>query len=150
MSLAHWRQQALLAGFGTACAVLCAVLLLRALTLQLRRLERSETSLAERNARLEAAQGRMESQAEALRASEMDLAEKSAVLKMTLDHIDQGIFMVEADGAIAVWNMRAIELLDLPAEAMAGRPSFDTIMAPQQGSGAFPEDEPPSPAAKTR
>jgi diguanylate cyclase (GGDEF)-like protein len=139
-SLAHWRHQALLAGIGTACAVLCALLLLRALTLQLRRLERSETSLAERNARLEAAHGRMESQAEALRASETHLAEKSAVLKMTLDHISQGIFMVEADGTVPVWNMRAVELLGLPAEMMAGRPSFDTITAHQGGSGAFRDD----------
>jgi PAS domain-containing protein len=142
-ALAHWRQQATLAVLGTACAVLCMVLLLRALTLQLRRLERSETSLAERNANLEAARRRMESQAEALRASEADLAEKSAVLKMTLDNINQGICMVDASGKVAVWNARALELLDLPADFIASRPSLDAVLAYQRDAGEFIAEAPP-------
>ena len=136
-SLAHWRQEAILAAVGTACAVLCMALLLRALTLQLRRLERSETSLAERNAHLESARHRMESQAEALRASEAHLAEKSAVLTMTLDNINQGIAMVDARGRVGVWNARALELLDLPAELIASRPTFDAVLAYQRATNEF-------------
>jgi diguanylate cyclase (GGDEF)-like protein len=134
-SLAHWRQEATLTALGTACAALCMGLLLRALTLQLRRLEQSETSLAERNAHLEAARRRMESQAEALRASEAHLAEKSAVLTMTLDNINQGICMVDASGRVAVWNARALHLLDLPAALFESCPSFEAVLAYQRNRG---------------
>ena len=136
-ALAHWRQEALLAAIGTACAVLCMALLLRALSLQLRRLERSETSLAEHNARLEAARHRMESQAQALRASEAHLAENSAVLTMTLDNINEGICMVDAAGRIAVWNARALQLLDLPVELVSSRPMFETVLQHQRNAGEF-------------
>ena len=136
-SLSHWRQQAILAAVATGCAVLCMALLLRTLMLQLRRLERSEALLAERNAHLEAARRSMESQAEALRASEADLAENSAVLTMTLDHINQGICMVDANGRIAVWNTRALQLLDLPAKLMESRPSFDDVLSYQHETGEF-------------
>jgi diguanylate cyclase (GGDEF)-like protein len=132
VALAHWRQQALLAALGTGSAVLCMALLLRALTLQLRRLERSETSLAERNVHLETARRRMEIQAEALRASEAHLAEKSAVLTLTLDNINQGICMVDAGGRIAVWNARALELLDLPGELFASPPLLEAVQAYQR------------------
>jgi len=39
--LANWRKAALLAAIGTGSAVLCMIFLMRALTLQLQRLERS-------------------------------------------------------------------------------------------------------------
>jgi diguanylate cyclase (GGDEF)-like protein len=142
-SLAHWRQQATLAALGTACAVLCMALLLRALTLKLRRLERSETSLAERNAHLEAARCTMEIQGQALRASEAHLAEKSSVLTMTLDNISQGICMVDANGKVAVWNARLLQLLDLPADFMESRPSFDMVLAYQRDTGEFNAEAPP-------
>jgi diguanylate cyclase (GGDEF)-like protein len=138
-SLANWRRQAILVGLGTASAVLCMALLLGALMLQLRRLERSEASLAERNARLEAARQRMEAQAAALRASQADLAETSTTLRTTLDHINQGIVMENADGAIAVCNQRALEMLELPAELMASRPHFDALIAYQRAAGEFPD-----------
>ena len=136
-SLAHWQQQAVLAAIGTACAVLCVALLLRALMLQLRRLEQSETSLGERNAHLETARRSMEGQALALRASETHLAEQSAVLTMTLDNINQGICMVDATGHVAVWNARALALLDLPSDLMESRPSFDAVLAYQRAAGEF-------------
>jgi diguanylate cyclase (GGDEF)-like protein len=142
-SLSHWRQQAILAAIATGCAVLCMALLLRTLMLQLRRLERSEALLAERNAHLEAARRGMERQAEALRASEAHLAANSAVLTMTLDHINQGICMVDAGGRVAVWNTRALQLLDLPAELMEQRPSFDDVLSYQHETGEFAHEPVP-------
>ncbi len=136
-SLASWRRQAVLAIIGTACAALCIALLLQALMMKLRRLEQSERSLAERNAGLEAAQRRMEEQAEALRISQADLAEKSAVLTTTLDHMNQGIVMVDADGTFALCNARALQMLDLPPALMAGRPSYDAVVAYQLAAGEF-------------
>jgi len=51
-ALASWRAEATLAAFGTLSAMLCFSLLLRALTMQLQRLERSQAALAAQNAAL--------------------------------------------------------------------------------------------------
>jgi diguanylate cyclase (GGDEF)-like protein len=50
--LANWRKQCWIAAGGTAIAILCVFLVLRALSLQLKRLEDSEATLAEQNAAL--------------------------------------------------------------------------------------------------
>jgi diguanylate cyclase (GGDEF)-like protein len=50
--LANWRQEAMLAATGTTCATLCFFLLLRALVLQLQRLETARSTLAGQNAAL--------------------------------------------------------------------------------------------------
>lgn len=50
--LADWRQESWIAAGGTAIAVLCIGLVLRALTLQLQRLEESEANLARQNTAL--------------------------------------------------------------------------------------------------
>ena len=57
--LASWRREALLIGLGTACAIVCVGLLLQAMGVQLRRLERSEASLAARNGALQQTQAGM-------------------------------------------------------------------------------------------
>ena len=149
-SLAHWRQQAMLAVLGTACAVLCMVLLLRALMLQLQRLEQSETSLAERNARLEAARHRMETQAEALRASEAHLAEKSATLRMTLDNIHQGICMVDASGRIVVWNARALQMFGVTEELVQAEPTVEAVSAYLRDAGEYALEAVPDHAREAR
>jgi diguanylate cyclase (GGDEF)-like protein len=51
-ALANWRGEATLAAAGTLAAMLIFVLLLRALSLQLQRLEQSKKTLAEQNAAL--------------------------------------------------------------------------------------------------
>lgn len=50
--LASWRHEATLAAIGTACAALCFLMLLRALVLQLQRLETARSTLAGQNAAL--------------------------------------------------------------------------------------------------
>jgi len=49
-ALANWRGEAMLAAFGTLGALLCFIVLLRALTLQLQRLESAQATLAAQNA----------------------------------------------------------------------------------------------------
>ncbi len=143
-SLANWRKAAVLAAIGTGSAVLCVILLLRTLSLQLQRLERSESSLAEHNARLETTRRRMASQAGELQASRKHLAEKSEALETTLDHMNQGIMMIEADRTVAVCNKRAMQMLDLPAALMERHPSFDAVTAHQQSINEFAGQETPS------
>jgi signal transduction histidine kinase/CheY-like chemotaxis protein/HPt (histidine-containing phosphotransfer) domain-containing protein len=135
-ALAHWRREATLIALGTVCAAGCLLLLLRALERQLRRLQ---------------------DQRAALQASEARLAATSGELETTLASMDQGLVMVDAAGAVAVCNRRAIELLDLPAALMAGRPSIDAVAslrlltdglgrhgAPTEGNAAIEVDRTPS------
>jgi len=139
--LAHWRHAAALAAVGTGGAILCMIVLLRALTLQLQRLERSEASLAAKNHLLEATRQRMEEQANELSASQARLGEKSDALETTLGNINQGIMMVAADMTVEVCNQRAIEMLDLPPGLMASRPLFEAVVAHQRSMGEFAQCE---------
>ncbi|MBV8890076.1 MAG: PAS-domain containing protein, partial [Alphaproteobacteria bacterium] len=75
--LAHWRWHSMLIGAGAVCALVGFALVLGMLAAQFRRVERSESSLAERNAALEEIRVKLERQtaqlarsAEALRRSE--------------------------------------------------------------------------------
>jgi PAS domain S-box-containing protein len=52
----------------------------------------------------------------------------SAILEATLDHLDQGVMLVDAERTVAVCNRRAIEMLSLPAELTATRPSVDDVI----------------------
>lgn len=115
-ALAAWRRQAALVLLGVAVAAACLLLLLYVVLRQLRDLRRS---------------------ARALRRSEQSVAEKSAVLETTLERIDQGIMMVNADRVVAVCNQRAIEMLGLPAALMARRPRFEEVLAFQWETGEF-------------
>lgn len=112
-ALADWRRQAALTCLGAICAMLCMILLFRAISLQLRRLERSEA----------------------------DLARNSATLSTTLDHINQGIVMMDSGGRIAVCNRQALAMLDLPPGLMASNPSADIVFAYQVAAGEFPDAE---------
>ena len=136
-SLAHWRGVALLAILATSSAVLCVILLLRALSQQLQRLESSEATLAGQNARLETTRRRMEVQAGELQASREHLAQKSAALGSTLDHMNQGIMMVDGDQRVAVCNARAVQMLDLPPDVMSGAYPFEDVVAHQHAIGEF-------------
>jgi diguanylate cyclase (GGDEF)-like protein len=62
------------------------------------------------------------------RASEALLAQKSHLLELTLERMEQGVMMVGASGRVEVCNRRAIELLGLPPELMASRPSFLQVL----------------------
>jgi PAS domain S-box-containing protein len=70
VELADWRRQSILIGVGAACSALGLIAFLWVLRAQFRRLERSEASLAEHNAALQAGRTEVELAAEALRVSE--------------------------------------------------------------------------------
>ncbi|RYY17051.1 MAG: hypothetical protein EON55_03080, partial [Alphaproteobacteria bacterium] len=74
------------------------------------------------------AHDRLTQQSLQLKASEATLAERTGVLDTTLQHIDQGVLMIDAAGVVVVHNHQVIEMLDLPAELLAARPNFDEIL----------------------
>ncbi|HUB12057.1 MAG TPA: ATP-binding protein [Acetobacteraceae bacterium] len=136
-ALGTWRRQAVAIGIVTTAIILILVLLFRALLTQFRRLALSEASLAQRNHEHEAVRARLESQAEELRCSQADAAEKSGTLQTTLEFMDQGIMMVDADRRVAVCNAHAMQMLDLPVALMAGRPHFTDVLAHQWQTQEF-------------
>lgn len=61
----------------------------------------------------------------------------SALLNAVLEHVDQGILMVDANGYVAVCNQRAIDLLGLPPDLMLSNPSFEAVKRWQLEQGEF-------------
>jgi diguanylate cyclase (GGDEF)-like protein len=72
-----------------------------------------------------------------LRASEANAREKSRELELTLDHMSQGIMMIDKDANVALMNRQAVSLLGLPEEMIAQRPRFGDLVAYQRRGGEF-------------
>lgn len=69
------------------------------------------------------------------------LLQSQQVLTDTLEHMSQGIFMVDAERRIAVINHRAVALLGLPPGLAEIGTSFDEILRWQLRNGEFDGDE---------
>ena len=83
-------------------------------------------------------QQRLLAQAErSARDSEAQLREKSILLEATLEHMDQGVAKISATGVAELCNRRAMELLDLPAELMASKPTLVNVLAYLRARGEF-------------
>ncbi|HXZ00608.1 MAG TPA: PAS-domain containing protein [Stellaceae bacterium] len=50
----------------------------------------------------------------AVKRREQELAEKTALLRATLEHMGQGLLVLDAEFRLKMWNDRWIELLDVP------------------------------------
>jgi PAS domain-containing protein len=133
-ALANWRRGAIFIAIGALCAALGFAVLFRALNRQLRELERNRTSLETRTSELQQT-------ADALRESERRLTQKSQLLETTLEHMDQGIMVVDASRIVALCNSRAIEIMELPEELMASHPKFDDVLAYQVREQEYGTDE---------
>lgn len=59
------------------------------------------------------------------------LGEKTLLLDMTLDSMDQGLIMVDGRGLVQVCNERALVLLDLPRAMMLAAPSYKDVLRHQ-------------------
>lgn len=71
------------------------------------------------------------------RDSEARLRDKSHLLEATLEWMDQGVMMINADRVVDVCNRRAMELLGLPQELMASKPLFEEVLAFQWSTDEF-------------
>ncbi len=72
-----------------------------------------------------------------LRRAEALLRDNAAMLKVTLDSMDQGLVMSDPDGRVRVFNRRALDLLGLPAALMASQPQLSEVAAFQQRHGEY-------------
>ena len=70
-----------------------------------------------------------------LRMAEIDLQDQKSLLRATLENIDQGLLMVDANDVVQVVNQRAIDLLDLPFDLLRAKPRFADVVAYQEERG---------------
>jgi signal transduction histidine kinase/DNA-binding response OmpR family regulator/HPt (histidine-containing phosphotransfer) domain-containing protein len=133
-ALANWRRQSTFIAIGALCTSLAFIVLFRALAVQFRELERKRAGLETKTSELRHT-------ADALRESEQRLVEKSQLLETTLEHMDQGIMVVDADRIVALCNRRVIEIMELPEELMASHPRFDDVLAYQSREQEYGRDE---------
>jgi signal transduction histidine kinase/CheY-like chemotaxis protein len=133
-ALTNWRRQATFIAIGALCVALGFVMLFRTLNTKFRELEHSR-------ANLEAKTFELQQTANALRESEHRLIVKSQLLETTLEHMDQGIMVVDANRMVPLCNRRAIEIMDLPPELMTGHPRFDDVLAYQAREQEYGQDE---------
>ena len=78
--------------------------------------------------RLHEARFLRETEIAARHRSDAAFKEAAAILTLTLDTMDQGLMMVDAQGIVRVCNGRAITLLGLPAEMMQAQPAFEDVL----------------------
>lgn len=77
----------------------------------------------------------------ALRIGQRDWAQESRLFHTTLQHIEQGIMMIDADRKVAFCNRHAIEMMELPPDLMATRPALDDVLAYLRRTGEFEDTE---------
>jgi diguanylate cyclase (GGDEF)-like protein/PAS domain S-box-containing protein len=65
------------------------------------------------------------------------LQREKDLLQTTLDHMDQGLFVVEPDMSVPVLSRRVTELLALPAEFAETKPSFPELLDYQYETGSI-------------
>jgi diguanylate cyclase (GGDEF)-like protein len=77
---------------------------------------------------------------ESILASEAQALKKSRELEITLEHMSQGLIMVDGDRKVAVINHHAVELLGLPEDFLKGQRLFNDVMTSLWEQGDFGKD----------
>jgi signal transduction histidine kinase len=67
-------------------------------------------------------------------------AASEATLAVALDHMSQGLMMIDRDGRVQVNNRRILEMLNLPPGLLAAKPRFEDILRYQWENGEFGQD----------
>ncbi|MGE5332818.1 MAG: diguanylate cyclase domain-containing protein, partial [Nitrospirota bacterium] len=91
---------------------------------------------------LRAQQERLAQAERAARESAAALEHESALLQATLQNMEQGVAMFNAQGRVEYFNLRILELLELPRELLESRPLLDDVIRYQRERGEF-EGQPP-------
>ncbi|MFM1816477.1 MAG: hypothetical protein RLZ98_3172, partial [Pseudomonadota bacterium] len=73
----------------------------------------------------------------ALSDSERHLREKTRELELTLEHMSQGIIMVDASGHIPIVNDRCLKLLGIAKETLHSPLNYHEVVAAMQQNGEF-------------
>lgn len=130
VALRPWRLHAVQILGGAGLILAGCALLLGTLRRLVSRLENSRVSLAFKHAELARASDR-------LRDSQARLEAQTALLQTTLETMDQGLMMVDAEGRVVVCNHQAVQMLELPEAMMRGAPMLAEVVAYQRARGEF-------------
>ena len=122
-TLARWHHRTIQILLALLAGMLSSALLGRELWRQFHALEASKAEITEIAA--------------ALAESQRNLMLESNQTRITLEHMDQGIMMVDQTGAVVLSNQKVWELLNMPPEFMATHPKFRDVVAFQQRTGEF-------------
>jgi signal transduction histidine kinase/FixJ family two-component response regulator/HPt (histidine-containing phosphotransfer) domain-containing protein len=122
-ALAGWRRMAALVLLASLAAATGFMVLFRALTKQLRAMDRQH--------------GELQATADALAQGERRLRDNARDLATTLGSIDAGVVMVNAARRVVVHNARVAELLGLPPDLLAGEPAFEDVLRHQWQANEF-------------
>ncbi|CAL8978515.1 putative signaling protein [Rhodoplanes serenus] len=117
--LGPWERRAALIAFATLLAVLAAVLLLRALILQFRRLSRSEASLA---------------------ATSHELKHANTRLDAALNNMSQGLCMFDRDERLVLCNERYLKMYGLAGADVRHGMSLSDLLQRRTATGTFMGD----------
>ena len=63
-----------------------------------------------------------------IKKREQTLAKTMAVLRATLDNMEQGLILIDRDLRIIAHNKRLVEIWNLPDSLMTGEPSFEAVL----------------------
>ena len=91
---------------------------------------------------LRAQQQRLEQAERAARESAAALEHESDLLQATLQNMEQGVAMFNAQGRVEFYNQRILELLELPRELLDGKPLLEEVIRYQRERGEF-DGQPP-------
>jgi len=125
-ALSTWRRRATFIGIGTLLAVLCAILLLKALSNQFHRLLNSEDSLAERETKL------------AEKSHELEYA--NVRLDAALNNMSQGLCMFDRESRLVVANERYLAMYGLSAERVTPGCPLREILELRKAAGNLSSD----------
>jgi light-regulated signal transduction histidine kinase (bacteriophytochrome)/CheY-like chemotaxis protein len=67
-------------------------------------------------------------EAEVAQRTKVELVRKSKFLEITLEHMSQGLLMVDTGGLVQVLNDQAMKIFGTPNALMAGPPHFDNVL----------------------
>jgi diguanylate cyclase (GGDEF)-like protein len=125
-ALANWRYRATIIAIGTLLAVLCSLLLLRALSAQVRRLMASEASLAQREAGL------------AEKSNELEQAYTR--LDAALNNMSQGLCMFDKNERLVVCNDTYLRMYGLSSTQVARGCDLRALLEARRTAGNFSGD----------
>jgi diguanylate cyclase (GGDEF)-like protein len=121
-----WSRRATMIGVGTSIAFLCALFLLYGLSVHVRRLVKSEASLAEREAHLA--------------EKTQQLARSNAILDSALHEMSQGLAMFDREERLIICNERYLQMYSLCPQDVRPGVALEDILHLRQRAGNFVAD----------
>lgn len=123
--LAAWRRQTWEISFAALAMIICLLLQLRV------SMAPPGADVVTETLRRMTSKPRSEAKAEFDR--------ETALLHTTLDHMGQGLLMVDERGIVAVSNAHAAALLDIPVGLLQAQPQYRDVVEFQRRAGEFDE-----------